>query len=150
MDWSPRLQSVGVLIVVISRSRIGIAFCRGDCGVFIEGEVLIMRFFTIAIAGSVFAGMTALALANPAMLPKHPGYPSGGEFANDTGRKNLTYSQSIEEAARSGDTTMGTTLINPENTRLLEPQVVDPLPIVRGANIQIEPQVKEGMQMPKK
>ena len=45
-----------------------------------------MRFIMIAIVGSVFAGMTVLALANLAMLPKHPGYPSSGEFANDTGR----------------------------------------------------------------
>jgi len=109
-----------------------------------------MRLFTIAITGALFVGMTALALANPAMLPKHPGYPSSGEFANDTGQQNLTYSQSIEEAARSGDTTMGTTLINPENTRLLEPQVVDPLPIVQGAKVKSEPPVKDGMQLPKK
>jgi hypothetical protein len=94
--------------------------------VFNEG-VFIMRFFTITMTGLVFIGMTGLAMANPAMLPKHPGYPSSGEFANDTGRKNLTYRQSIEEAARSGDTTMGTALIDPKNTRIPESQVVDPL-----------------------
>ena len=63
-----------------------------------------MRLFTMTIAALVFLGMTGLVLANPSMLPKHPGYPSGGEFANDTGQKNLTYSQSILEAATSGDT----------------------------------------------
>ena len=86
-----------------------------------------MRFIMIAIVGAAFAGMTVLALANPAMLPEHPGYPSSGEFANDTGRKNLTYRESIEEAAKSGDTTMGTALIDPKNTRIPEPKVVDPL-----------------------
>ncbi len=90
-------------------------------------EVFIMRLFTITMTGLVFIGMTGLAMANPAMLPKHPGYPSSGEFANDTGRKNLTYRQSIEEAAKSGDTTMGTALIDPKNTRIPEPKVVDPL-----------------------
>jgi len=107
--------------------------------------VFIMRLFTITMTGLVFIGMTVLALANPAMLPKHPGYPSSGEFANDTGRKNLTYSQSIEEAAKSGDTTMGTALIDPKNTGILEPHVVHPLS--KGA---IEQPVKEDMRTPKK
>ena len=103
-----------------------------------------MRFIMIAIVGSVFAGMTVLALANPAMLPKHPGYPSSGEFANDTGRKTLPYRESIEEAAKSGDTTMGTALIDPKNTRIPEPQVVDSL---KGA---VEQPVKEGMRISEK
>jgi len=106
--------------------------------------VFIMRLFTITMTGLVFIGMTVLAMANPSMLPKHPGYPSSGEFANDTGGKNLTYSQSIEEAARSGDTTMGLSLIDPKNTRMPEPQVVEPL---KGAP---EPSVKEGIRIPKK
>jgi hypothetical protein len=103
-----------------------------------------MRLFTITILGLVFIGMTGLAMANPAMLPKHPGYPSSGEFANDTGRTNLTYSQSIEEAARSGDTTMGTLLIDSKNTGMLEPQVADSLKGVVG-----QP-AKEGKRIPKK
>jgi hypothetical protein len=109
-----------------------------------------MRLFTIAMTGLVFVGMTVLALANPAMLPKHPGYPSGGEFANDKGQPNLTYSQSIQEAAKSGDTTMGTTLIDPNNARLLEHQGAGQLPIVQGPDIKIEPLVKEGTPMPTK
>jgi hypothetical protein len=88
--------------------------------------------------------MTTLAMADPGMLPTHPGYASRGEFANDTGRDNLTYSQSIEEAAKSGDTAMGTMLIDSKNTGMLEPQSVDP---IKGA---LEPSVKEGMRIPKK
>ena len=103
-----------------------------------------MRLFTIIMAGLVCIGMPMLAMANPAMLPKHPGYPSRGEFANDTGRNNLTYSQSIGEAAKSGDTTMGTMLIDPKNTGILEPQVVDPLKGV------VEQPAKEGKRVPKK
>ncbi|MCS6306188.1 MAG: hypothetical protein H8K07_21375 [Nitrospira sp.] len=53
---------------------------------FNEG-VFIMRLFTITMTGLVLIGMTGLAMTNPAMLPRHPGYPSSGEFANDTGRK---------------------------------------------------------------
>ena len=104
-----------------------------------------MRFIMIAIVGAVCAGTTVCALANPVMLPKHPGYPSSGEFANDTGQKNLTYSQSIEEAAKSGDTTMGTSLIDPKNSGLPELQIVHPLS--KGA---IEQPVKEDMRTPKK
>ncbi|NOU10035.1 MAG: hypothetical protein HOO98_08480 [Nitrospira sp.] len=103
-----------------------------------------MKLLTIIVAGLACLGMTMLAMANPAMLPKHPGYPSHGEFANDTGRNNLTYSQSIGEAAKSGDTTMGMMLIDPKNTGMLEPQVVDP---IKGA---LEPSMKEGIRIPKK
>ena len=103
-----------------------------------------MRLFTIITAGLVCLGMTMLAMANPTMLPKHPGYPSRGEFANDTGRNNLTYSQSIEDAATSGDTTLGTMPIDPKNTRMLEPQVVDPIKDT------LEPSVKEDIRIPKK
>lgn len=112
--------------------------------------VLIMRLFTMAMTGLVFVGMTALALANPSMLPKHPGYPSGGEFANDTGQQNLTYSQSLMDAATSGDTLMSSTLEDPNNARLLEHQGAGRLPLVQGPNITIEPPVKEGTRMPAK
>lgn len=104
-----------------------------------------MGFCMIAIVGFVFTGMTVLALANPAMLPRHPGYPASGEFANDAGRKNLTYSQSIEEAAKSADTTMGVAPIDPKSAKLLEPQVVHPL-----SKEAIEQPVKEDMEILKK
>lgn len=104
-----------------------------------------MRLFTITMLGLVCIGITVLALANPSMLPKHPGYPSSGEFAYDTGRKNLSYSQSIEEAAKSGDTTMGLSLIDSKNTRIPEGQGVDSLS--KGA---VEQPVKEGTRIPQK
>ena len=103
-----------------------------------------MKLFTTTLMGLVF-GMAALALANPVMLPKHPGYPSRGEFANDTGRKNLTYSQSMEEAARSGDTTVSTVLIDPKGPEAHEIQVVEPLS--KGA---AEQPVKKDMRIQKK
>lgn len=109
-----------------------------------------MKLFTIAMTGFVFVGMTALALANPAMLPKHPGYPSGGEFANDKGQPNLTHSQSLLDAAASGNANTVQKLEDPNNARLLEHQGAGRLPIVQGPNIKIDPPVKEGTRMPNK
>ena len=106
-----------------------------------------MRLFTMTIAGLLFVGMTGLALANPSMLPKHPGYPSGGEFANDTGQQNLTNSQSLIEAAKSGDTSMTSTsmdqnTVNQNNARISERGAAGQSPGV-GPNAKTEPSVKE-------
>jgi hypothetical protein len=107
-----------------------------------------MRLFTMTIAGVVFLGMTGLVLANPSMLPKHPGYPSGGDFANDTGQKNLTYSQSLLEAATSGDTNMIPTLmdqnnVDQNNAKRMEHGGASQSPVV-GSNVTTAPAVKEG------
>jgi hypothetical protein len=106
-----------------------------------------MRRFTMTIVAFLFVGTTGLALANPSMLPKHPGYPAGGEFANDRGQQNLTYNQSILEAAKSGDTNMAPTLMDPNNARVLEHGGAGQLPVVEGPKIKIEPPVKEGTRM---
>lgn len=108
---------------------------------------VIMRLFTMAMTGLVFVGMTMLALANPSMLPKHPGYPSGGEFANDKGQLNLTYSQSLLEAAKSGDTDMVATFEDQNNARLLEDHAAGQLPVVQGPNVKIKPPMKDGTRM---
>lgn len=107
-----------------------------------------MRLFTMTIAGLVFLGMTGFVLANPSMLPKHPGYPSGGEFANDTGQQNLTYDQSIVEASKSGDTDMIPTLmdqnnVDQNNAKLMEHGGAGRSSVV-GSNVKTEPSVKEG------
>lgn len=109
-----------------------------------------MRLYMIAWTGLVFIGMSALAMANPVMLPKHPGYPSRGEFANDTGQSNLTYKQSIQEAAKSGDSYMAPVLLDPNSARLLEHQGAGRLPIVEGVTKEIELPAKEGSLMPTK
>ena len=106
-----------------------------------------MRLFTMTIAGLVFFGMTGLALANPSMLPKHPGYPSGGDFANDPGQKNLTHSQSLMEAAKSGDTNMTPTFtdqntVEQNNARISQRGGAGQSPVV-GSNANTEPSVKE-------
>lgn len=109
-----------------------------------------MRNFTIAMAGLVFVGMTGLALANPSMLPKHPGYPASGEFANDTGQPNLTHSQSLQDASLSGNVNMTQKLDDPNNARVVKSEGAGRLPIVEGPNIKIAPPVKEGTRMPTK
>jgi hypothetical protein len=106
-----------------------------------------MRLFTMTIAGLLFVGMTGLALANPSMLPKHPGYPSGGEFANDTGQQNLTNSQSLIEAAKSGDTSMTPTFmdqntVHQNDARISERGGAGQSPVV-GPTAKTEPSVKE-------
>jgi len=110
--------------------------------------VLIMRFFTVTMTGCVCIGMTAIALANPAMLPKHPGYPSSGEYANDTGQQNLTYKQSILEASKSGDANIAPALIDPNNARWLEYPDIGRLPMVDGTTNKSELPAKEPSRMP--
>lgn len=109
-----------------------------------------MRLFTIGMTGLMFIGMTVLALANPSMLPKHPGYPSGGEFANDKGQQNLTHDQSLLDAAASGNVNMKQKLEDPNNARILKQQGAGQLPVVQGPNIKIDPPVTEGTRMPTK
>ncbi len=108
-----------------------------------------MRLATMMVLGLVFAGSASLAFANPSMLPKHPGYPSGGEFANDTGQRNLTVEQSLQQAAASEDAHIGQTLVDPNNARLLKSPGAGRLPTVQGPNIKIEPPVTEATHMPK-
>jgi hypothetical protein len=108
-----------------------------------------MKFYTIVMTGLVLVGAASLASANPAMLPKHPGYPSGGEYANDTGQKNLTVEQSLSSAAASEDAHTGQKLVDPNNARLLKPQGAGQLPTIQGPQIKIEPPVTEATRMPK-
>ncbi len=108
-----------------------------------------MTLYTMVMTGLVLVGGASLASANPSMLPKHPGYPSGGEYANDSGQKNLTLEQSLRAAAASEDAHTGQTLVDPNNARLVKPQGAGQLPTVEGPNIKIEPPVTEGTRMPK-
>ena len=108
-----------------------------------------MKFYTIVMTGLVLVGAASLAPANPAMLPKHPGYPSGGEYANDTGQKTPTLEQSLSRAAVSEDEHTGQHLVDPNNARLLKPQGAGQLPTVQGPQIKIEPPVSEATRMPK-
>lgn len=66
------------------------------------------------------------------------------------GQQTFTNGRSLEESAKSGDTTMRTTPINFNNAGLLEHKRAGQLPVAQGPNIKIEPPVKEGTRMPAK
>lgn len=98
----------------------------------------------------------SLVLANPTMLPKHPGYPMGkavdpvkGQLlANDPGQTNATGENSLAEAAAFDDVHVKQNLsINQNDQRLLEKPGAGLLPKVQGPTIKIEPPVKEGTKV---
>ncbi len=96
---------------------------------------------------------TSLVLANPSLLPKHPGYPmgksidpvSGQSLANDPGQANATGENSLQQAAAFDDVHVSQNLLSNQNDqRLLDKPGAGLLPKVQGPNIKIEPPVKEG------
>jgi hypothetical protein len=98
----------------------------------------------------------SLVLANPTLLPKHPGYPMGkavdpvkGQLlANDPGQINATGENSLAQAAAFDDVHVKQSLsINENDQRLLEKPGAGLLPKVQGPNIKIEPPVKEGTKV---
>ena len=93
--------------------------------------------------------MTGLALANPATLPNHPGYPSQGQFAYDTGRQNLTATQSLRDAAESGNANRVQDLEDPANAKLLRQEGAGLLSSDQAPNTKMVPSVAEKKQAPK-
>jgi hypothetical protein len=113
---------------------------------------------TSLVAISLLIGVVccaSLALANPAMLPKHPGYPAGSAvspvtgqpLANDPGQTNATGEKASLEAAAAEDAHVTQHLTNPEDQRILEKPGAGLLPKVQGPQIKIEPPVKEATRM---
>ena len=108
----------------------------------------------IVIASVGYLG--SLAFANPATLPKHPGYPAssdrdpvtGQALANDPGQLNLTVEESSREAASSEDAHVTQRLQGSQDERILERSGAGLLPKVQGPNITIEPPVNEATRMP--
>ena len=98
----------------------------------------------------------SLVLANPTLLPKHPGYPmgkavdpvSGQSLANDPGQINATGENSLVQASAFDDIHVQQNLpINQNDQRLLEKPGAGLLPKVQGPNIKIEPPVKAGTKV---
>jgi len=107
------------------------------------------------IGPGVFLAIT-LAVANPDMLPKHPGYPmgkavdpvKGQSLANDPGQTNATGEGSLNKAAAFDDAHVQQNLsINQNDQRILEKPGAGLLPKVQGPNITIEPPVKESTKV---
>lgn len=109
---------------------------------------------SLIIWGSPFVVglVVSLALANPDMLPKHPGYPMGKSLdpvkgqplANDPGQTNASGGNALVGSAAFDDAHSSQHLsINQNDQRLLEKPGAGILPKVQGPNIKIEPPVKE-------
>ena len=110
----------------------------------------------ICASSFVVSLLVSLALANPDMLPKHPGYPigksvdpvKGQPLANDPGQTNASGEHALVGAATFDDAHSSQHLsINQNDERLLEKAGAGILPKVQGPNIKIEPPVKEGTKV---
>ncbi len=106
-------------------------------------------YLALLIAALVTGLSVAVAFANPALLPKHPGYPSGGEFAYDKGQSNQTGEKALQEAAGFDDQHAVQNLVDANNQRITQKEGAGRLPKVQGPNIKIEPPVNEATRMGK-
>ena len=99
------------------------------------------------LAGVFFA--VSLASANPALLPKHPGYPAkaatspvnGQPLANDPGQMNASGDKAADQAAAFDDSHISQKLQDPNNDRITKKGGAGQLPNVQGPQIQIQPPV---------
>ena len=99
--------------------------------------------FTIT-AGSLFT--VSLALANPGLLPQHPGYPAKGESpvtgertAYDTGQTNATGGAFLNQSATSHDQAAVNDVTDPNRKRITQSQGAGRLPEVEGALNRVNP-----------
>lgn len=106
-------------------------------------------YLAIVGAALLVALLATVVFANPALLPKHPGYPSGGEFAYDTGQSNQTGEKALQEAAGFDDQHAVQNLVDANNQRITQKEGAGRLPKVQGPNIKIEPPVNEATRMGK-
>ena len=96
------------------------------------------------LAGVFFA--LSLASANPALLPKHPGYPAkqanspvnGQPLANDPGQTNASGEKAEVQGAMSDDMHVRQQLMDPNNERITKKAGAGQLPNVQGPQIQIQ------------
>lgn len=116
-----------------------------------------MKPSLIIWASAFVVGLVAsLALANPDMLPKHPGYPMGKSvdpvkgqpLTTDPGQTNASGENALVESAAFDDAHSSQRLsINQNDQRLLQKPGAGILPQVQGPNIKIEPPVKEATKI---
>jgi hypothetical protein len=114
---------------------------------------------TLLIIGAspfVVGLVVSLALANPDMLPKHPGYPmgkavdpvKGQPLVNDPSQTNASdENAAVGSAAFDNAHSSQHLSINQNDHRVLETPGAGILPTVQGPNIKIEPPVKEASKI---
>lgn len=110
-----------------------------------------------AIVALAVVCLASFAFANPAMLPKHPGYPigkptspvTGQALANDTGQTaaDAAGTSAIINAAGSSTAHVSQSLHDPNNNRIQKKMGAGRLPQVSGPDIKINPPVKEATRM---
>ncbi|HJT22300.1 MAG TPA: hypothetical protein VJ746_17645 [Nitrospira sp.] len=111
---------------------------------------------TVLFVLSAVLASFSLVLANPDMLPKHPGYPmgkavdpvKGQPLANDPGQTNASGERSLASAAQFDDPhSQQQLMFGANNQRVLEQPGAGLLPKVQGPAIAIEPPVKEATKV---
>lgn len=96
------------------------------------------------VAGSVFTA--SVALANPGLLPQHPGYPAGGKSpvtgqrtANDPGQTNAVGNSFLTKAAGSLDSAAINNVTDPNRARIKQSAGAGRLPQVEGPLNKVNP-----------
>ncbi|HEY7533173.1 MAG TPA: hypothetical protein VH681_10390 [Nitrospiraceae bacterium] len=103
---------------------------------------------TVAILSGVLF-LASMASANPALLPKHEGYPmknsgspvNGQPTANDPGQTNAGGEKAAVKAAGFDDSHVQQKLMKTDNDRITKGQGANQLPTVQGPQIKIAPPV---------
>jgi hypothetical protein len=107
-----------------------------------------LLFGTVAtVSGVLFA--LSMASANPALLPKHEGYPmknsgspvNGQPTANDPGQSDARGESTLLKAASFDDTHVKQELMKTDNARITAGEGAGRLPKVQGPQILIAPPV---------
>ena len=96
-----------------------------------------MGMLLVMVGGSVLA--SSLVFANPAMLPKHKGYPAGGKSpvtgqatANDPGQANADGAKVLSSGAMSHDKAAMNEVSDPNRMRIKKSVGAGRLPEVEG------------------
>ncbi len=115
-----------------------------------------MKTLIGTVAALAIVGFSvSVALANPAMLPKHEGYPAkastspvtGQATANDPGQTDGGGDKAITKSITSTDNHVQQNLVDPNNHRIKEKHGAGQLPSVQGPQIHIEPPVKSATKI---
>ena len=99
------------------------------------------------LSGVLF--LLSMASANPALLPKHEGYPmknsgspvNGQATANDPGQTDARGESTLLKSAGYDDKHVSQNLMKTDNARITQGQGAGQLPTVQGPQIQIAPPV---------